>query len=130
MKVSMRVPVACFNRDALVTRLQQDVLPASSCNGVNVTCSGSIIKVTASCKPVEAPHFRSIIISALRRPLLSGKKKLGHITKFEQFQANLSMGEARAACRAEYGKSRNLETNSACLEGVAHAAYFLKKKGF
>jgi hypothetical protein len=126
----MRVPVACFYRDAFVTRLQQDVLPASSCNGVNVMCSGRLIKVTAQCKPVEAPHFRSIVSKATRGRLLSGKKKLGHITKFEQFQANLSMGEARAACREQYGKDRNLHTNSACLEGVAHAAYFLKKKGF
>jgi hypothetical protein len=72
MKVSMRVPVACFYRDAFVTRLQQDVLPASSCNGVNVTCSGRLIKVTASCKPVAAPHFRSIISKATRGRLLSG----------------------------------------------------------
>ena len=73
-RVTVSVPVGCFHRNALVAKIQDDVLPFSGCTGVEVVCNG-VLRVKAMCPSNEGTLFRKMIRTVARRPLLAGKKR-------------------------------------------------------
>lgn len=74
-RVYIRLPVSCLFEKAVKDRINRDVIPFTTCRGIDVRCVANAIKVTAVCPIGEGSYFYKLVRHEMRKPLLSGRRK-------------------------------------------------------
>lgn len=75
MRVRIVTPVRCARKTVVVDRIHDDVMPFTTCSGIDVGCAGPFVEVTAVCPKGQAEDFRRLVRQTARYPVLAGRKK-------------------------------------------------------